>query len=99
METEEKERGAKGTGGRATGAKEMGGRRGGWRRERRELSHDTTAGQISTEGVLCKSYSGVVIEGMRRSEGVYGLIVRTTDRRISTGSMWWFTLHGKNRGY
>ena len=51
------------------------------------LPDDTTAGQDATEGIRHKSYSEVVIEGVRRKARVFvgDSIVRKTDRALNKG--------------
>ena len=62
-----KETGWKETRGKATGAKTPGAKR----EMDNTLPGDMTAGQNSTEGIRRKSYSEVVIEGVRRRARVF----------------------------
>ena len=89
-----KESGAKGTmasGVKATGAQDSQkmGRKGDMLISEREMDNmlpgDTTAGQNATEGIQRKSYSEVVIEGVKRRVRVFvgDLIVRKTNRALS----------------
>ena len=51
-----------------------------------KLPGDTTAGQNAMEGVRCKSYFEVMIEGVRRARLLVGYsIVRKTDRALNKG--------------
>ena len=62
---------------------------------------EATAGQNATEGIQCKSYSEIVIEGVRRRARVFAgdSIVRKTDRAKQGGRRGGFLSRGKNRGY
>ena len=97
-ETGSKETVGKDTGGKATGAKAPGaqnsqgkGGKGGMLMREREMDKmlpvDTTAGQNATEGIRRKSYSEVVIEGVRSRARVFvGYSkVRKTDSSLSNG--------------
>ena len=61
------------------------------------LPGDTTAGHNATKIIRCKSYSEVVIEGVRRSARVFvgDSIVGKTDRALNKGTTWWFAFQGK----
>ena len=65
------------------------------------LRGDTTAGQNVTEGVRCKSYSEVVIEGVRRRARVFmgDSIVRKTDRALNKGDNVVVCCPGAKTGY
>ncbi|KAI0215856.1 hypothetical protein LSAT2_032078 [Lamellibrachia satsuma] len=86
--------GAKASGVKSTGAQEnqeMGGKgdidgRARWRRDNM-LPSDIAAGQNATEGIRCKSYSEVVIEGLRRRARAFvgDSIARKTDRAPNKG--------------
>ena len=97
-ETGAKETVGKDTGGKATGAKAPGaqnsqgkGGKGGMLMREREMDNmlpvDTTAGQNATEGIRRKSYSEVVIEGVRSRARVFvgDSKVRKTDSSLSNG--------------
>ena len=60
----------------------------------------TTVGQNATEGILCKSFSDVVIHWVRRRARVFvgDSIVRKTDRALRKGTTWWFAFQEQNRG-
>ena len=99
-ETVGKEMGAKETRGKAPGATSPGaqdsqetGGKGNMLMGEREMDNmlpgDTTERQNATVGIRCKSYSEVVIEGVRRRAKVFvgDLIVRRkTDRALSKGN-------------
>ncbi|KAI0239042.1 hypothetical protein LSAT2_010189 [Lamellibrachia satsuma] len=57
------------------------------KRDGQHATGDTTEGQNATEGILCKSYSEVVKEGVRRRARVFvgDSIVRKTDRALNKG--------------
>ena len=62
------------------------------------LPGDATAGQNATEGIRRKSYSEVVIEGVRRKARVVvgdSIVVRKIDRVLSQGTTWWFAFLGQ----
>ena len=106
-ETGGKAMGVKGTmasGVKATGAQdsqEMGGKGDmliGKRKMDKLLSGNTTAGQNVTEGIRLKSYSEVVIEGVRRRARVFmgDSIVRKTDKALNKGcTTLWFAFQGQ----
>ena len=54
------------------------------------LPGDTTAGQNATEGIRRKSYSELVIEGVRRRARVFvgDSIVMKIDRALNKGKTW-----------
>ena len=89
------------TGGEDTGAKAPGaqysqetGGKGDMLMDEREMDSmlpgDTTAGQNATEGIRRKSYSEIVIEGVRRRARVFAedSMVRKTDRALNKGTTW-----------
>ena len=86
-------KGMKETGGKAPGAQynQETGRKGdmlmGERKMDNMLPGDTTAGRNAAEGIRRKSYSEVVIEGVRRRARVFvgDSIVRKTDRALNKG--------------
>ena len=105
-ETGTKETGVKETVGKDTGAKapgaqnsqEKGGKGGMLMRERemdKMLPVDTTARQNATEGIRRKSYSEIVIEGVRSRARVFvgDSKVRKTDSSLSNGEGGTLTVH------
>ena len=99
--TGQKETECKKTGGKVMGAKETGGRETGGKPMGRKVTEvremggemdnmlpsDTTAGQNVTQGIRHKSYTEVVIEGVKRRARVFVgySIVRKTDRALNKG--------------